>query len=68
MEIDYFERSTDYSVLDLLHELRDIIDSNPQIDFSRVGVSINDEYMAEKAKLDSWIVDKKIRVMVDIGL
>lgn len=67
MEIDYFETSTNFSVTDLLREIQHVVDSNPHVDFSKVGVFLNDEYTASRAKLDSWVRDGKIRMALDIS-
>lgn len=54
MEIDYWVNSTRYSVMDLIRDLGAIVQDNPHLDFERIGVSLNDEYTAVKAKLESW--------------
>lgn len=61
--IDYWQNEELYTVTDLMEDLKKNIESNPHIDFSRIGVSLNDEYMASKAGLQGWEPIGKAGVM-----
>lgn len=53
MNIDYFAH-TGASVLDVIKQLQSVVDANPEIDFSRIGVSLNEEHTARNVELQSW--------------
>ena len=50
--IEYME--TRFSMLDLIVGLQEIVSANPEIDFSRVDVSLAGEYTCNNAELNKW--------------
>lgn len=65
MNIDYHNLGKP-SVKGLIAMLQKIVDDNPDINFHKVGVSLNDEYDFTNVELRRWEYRLGERVNVDI--
>lgn len=65
-DIDYSINLGKPSVKSLIATLQKIVDDNPDINFHKVGVSLNDEYDYATARLQQWESFGKKRVCVDV--
>lgn len=54
MDIDYSINLGRPSVKSLIAALQKIVDDNPEINFQKVGVSLNDEYDYSDVGLQQW--------------
>lgn len=66
MNIDYSINLGKPSAAYLLAALQRIVESHPEINFHKVGVSLNNEYAFYNVSLASWEVDGKKRFEISI--
>lgn len=66
MNIDYSINLGKPSVKGLIAMLQKIVEDNPDINFHKVGVSLNSEYDMSFAELQRWEDKGRQRVNVDI--
>jgi hypothetical protein len=66
MNIDYSINLGRPSVKSLIAALQKIVDDNPEINFHKVGVTLNDEYNYDYVTMQQWETLGKQRVCVDI--
>lgn len=52
-----------YSVLELIEDLKQVLNGNLDVDFSKVGVWMNDEYTCVNVELQSWQTSDVTRVV-----
>lgn len=67
MNIDYNINLGKPSVKYLISALQKIVDDNPEINFHKVGVSLNNEYDFSQVEFHQWGHDDKLRVCIDIA-
>ena len=65
MDIEYYNLRRP-SVKYLIQTLQKIVDDNPDINFHKVGATLNDEYIMNGAELVQWEHKWCKRVCVDI--
>lgn len=67
MEYDYYE-NTPFTVYALMDKIQRIISDNPDVDFTKVGIIMNQEYSCCNVVLDKWnsVVSGKKRVGVSL--
>ena len=66
MNIDYYNLGKP-SMKSLIRALQKIVEDNPDINFNKVGVSLNEEYDMKHVELKHWEYKGNKRVCVDIS-